>query len=168
MKSEHGDTLMTIILILLAVIILTVFPLLIIADNAEDTIGSTLQVQLDEATAEISQKRVLTIEYYSKLVEKISNPNSYDVTLKIDKLDENVGKKTIQVNSKVLGENVYVTMYHSQIMDILLNGSGKIDLNSGDSITITAVSKNQSVSGQLTRQNAAIPEHSASSTKTVN
>ena len=166
MKSEHGDTLMVIIVILAAVIILVVFPLLIMADNAEDSLQATLQTELDKFTSEIANKKCLTSEDLSKLVEKISNPNTYDVAVEIQKLDENIGKKTIQVNSKVQGENVYITMYHSQVMD-QLNSKGKIDLNSGDTITVKATSLNQSAAGQITGKNANVPEHTASSTRSV-
>ena len=166
MGSEKGDTLMVIIAILASVIILVVFPLLIMADNVEDSLQATLQTELDQFASEIANKKVLTLDDYSKLVSRISNPNVYDVTLEIQQLDENIGKKAVQINSKVQGENVYITMYHSQVMDILRN-SGKIELDTGDTITVAATSLNQSTAGQLTRQSVDVPEHSASSTKSV-
>ncbi|MBR3003333.1 MAG: hypothetical protein IKF38_07280 [Clostridia bacterium] len=166
MKSEHGDTLMVMIMIAASVIILVVFPLLIMADNETDTVQSNLQTQLNQFTSEIAQKKVLTSDDLGKIVEKISGANTYEVTAQIQKLDENVGKKTTQLNSKVQGENVYITLYDSQIKD-KLNASGKIELNSGDTITISARSLNQSTAGQLTGQNANVPEHEARSTQTV-
>ena len=166
MKSEHGDTLIVIIVLLAAVAILVIFPLLIMADNVEDSMQAVLQSQLDHFTTEVASKKGLTEADISKLVETISNPNTYNVTFTIQKVDENVGKKAVQVNSKVTGESATITMFNSQVMDAI-HTSGKIDLNSGDSLTVTAESTNQSTAGQLSNQNPNIAEHTASSTKTV-
>ena len=45
--------------------------------------------------------------------------------MEINVLDENPGKKASQAVEKKIGENVYYTMYTSQIMDQINPESGK-------------------------------------------
>ena len=44
--------------------------------------------------------------------------------MQLQVLDENPGKKTTQAESTKIGENVYYTMYTSQILDTINPSSG--------------------------------------------
>ena len=167
-KSERGaiEVSGTLLAIVVAVILLTIPTLINMANNQDNIEQMEVQAQLDKTINEIANKGEFTKEEYGKFVESISNPNTYDVEIEIKRLDENVGKKTIQINSGTIGEssNSYTTEYTAQVMD-RLNNFGKIILNEGDIVTITVTSKNQTISTQLTNVDSIIK---ATSTVTVN
>ena len=103
---------------------------------------------------------------YDKFIQKISNPNTYDVEIEFQILDENVGKKTIQVNSKTIGENNYYSEYTSQIMNQLKNNK-KVTLKEGDIVTVKVSNNNKTMSAQLSGTMNDSATITAASTQTV-
>lgn len=167
-KSERGaiEVSGTLLAIIVAVILLTI-PTLIHLANTQDNIEQMdIQAELDRVINEIANKGEFTEEEYEKFVEQISNPNTYDVEIEIKRLNENIAKKTIQINSGSVGEstNSYTTEYTSQVLQ-QIRDLGKIVLNEGDIVTITITSTNQTISTQLTNVDNVIK---ATSTVTVN
>lgn len=161
-----SDTLITVIAIALAAILMFVFPLMTTADRADDTAQVTLQTATDEFVLNIANTGKLTEDDYDKFVQRISNPNTYDVEIEFQILDENVGKKTIQVNSKAIGENTYYNEYTSQI-EAQLKDKGEILLKEGDIVTVKVGNSNRTVSAQLSATQIDSSTITASSTKTV-
>lgn len=161
-----SDTLITVIAIALAAILMFVFPLMTTADRADDTAQVTLQTATDEFVLNIANTGKLTEDDYDKFVQKISNPNTYDVEIEFQILDENIGKKTIQVNSKTIGENTYYSEYTSQIMQ-QLKAQKQITLKEGDIVTVTVANSNRTISSQLSTKMNDSPTITASSTQTV-
>lgn len=161
-----SDTLITVIAIALAAILMFVFPLMTTADRADDTAQVTLQTATDEFVLNIANTGKLTEDDYDKFVQKISNPNTYDVEIEFQILDENIGKKTIQVNSKTIGENTYYSEYTSQILQ-QLKSQKEIALKEGDIVTVTVANSNRTISAQLSTKMNDSPTITASSTQTV-
>ncbi|MBP3800699.1 MAG: hypothetical protein J6I85_01510 [Clostridia bacterium] len=161
-----SDTLITVIAIALAAVLMFVFPLMTTADRADDTAQVTLQTSTDEFTLNIANTGKLTLDDYDKFVQKISNPNTYDVEIEFQILDENIGKKTIQANSKAIGENTYYSEYTSQIMN-QLKSKGKVTLKEGDIVTVKVSNNNKTMSAQLSGTMNDSATITASSTQTV-
>ena len=129
-----GDTLITVIAIALAAVLMFVFPLMTMSDRTDDVSQLATETATTEFVDNVRTTGKLTLDNYSQFVENISSTgNSYDVEMELQVLDENPGKKTTQAEATKIGENVYYTMYTSQILDELDNSaSGTKALKEGD------------------------------------
>lgn len=143
-----GDTTITIIAIFLAAILMFVFPLMTLSDRSDDVANLSVQTITSEFVDNVKKTGKLTEENYSKLVEQISSTgNSYDVELKVQILDENLGKKASNVAMDKIGENLYMTMYTTQVLDAMKNGT--LTLKEGDRISVSVKNTNTTISQQL-------------------
>lgn len=115
-----GDTTITIVAIFLAAILMFVFPLMSMADRNDDIAQMTVQTTTTDFVDKIRTTGKLSLAQYNSYVTTLSSTgNSYDVELQFNILDENVGKKTIQANATKIGENVYYSIYTTQIIETL-------------------------------------------------
>ena len=72
--------------------------------------------------------------------------------MQLQVLDENPGKKTTQAEPNKIGENVYYTMYTSQILDTINPSSGvtkTLALKEGDIFSTSVRNTNSTMSQQL-------------------
>ena len=143
-----SDTLITIIAIFLAAILMFIFPLMSVAERGDDM--SQLAVQT-AATEFVDNSRAIgkiTIENYDKLISTINaTGNGYDVEMEVKVLDENIGKKSAWTQGTVIGENVYYSVYTSQITDVIEdpNGAGVYDMKEGDIFSVTIKNTNKTM-----------------------
>lgn len=148
-----GDTLITVIAIVLAAILMFVFPLMTMSDRTDDVSQLAVETATTDFVDDVRTTGRLSMDKYSKFVETISaTGNSYDVEMELNVLDENPGKKTTQVETTKIGENVYYTMYTSQILDKInpSNGVTKIlALKEGDLFSASVKNSNTTLSQQL-------------------
>ena len=147
-----SDTLITIIAIFLAAILMFVFPLMTMADRTDDVSQLSVQTATTEFVEDIRTTGRITLDKYGKFVEEIAaTGNAYDVELEVQVLDENPGKKTSQANSKKIGENVYYSMYTSQILEQLGDASSNriLALKEGDIVSASVKNTNLTLSQQL-------------------
>ena len=148
-----GDTLITVIVIILAAVLLFIFPLMTMSDRTDDISQLTVETAVTEFVDDIRTTGKLTMDKYSKLVETLATTgNSYDVEMQLQVLDENPGKKTTQAESTKIGENVYYTMYTSQILDTINPSSGTtktLALKEGDMFSVSVRNSNTTLSQQL-------------------
>ena len=115
-----SDTLVTVVAIGLAAILMFVFPLMTMSDRTDDVSQLTVDTATTEFVDEIRTTGKITQDKYSKFLETIgSTGNTYDVEMELQVLDENPGKKTTQTTRDKIGENVYYSVYTSQIKDKL-------------------------------------------------
>ena len=144
-----GDTSITVIAIFLAAILMFIFPLMAMADRSDDISQLSVQTETTEFVDDVRTTGKLTSAKYQNYVEKISaTGNTYDVQLKIQRLDENPGKKTSQVENTKIGENVYYSEYTTQILKSL-EENGIILLKEGDIVTASAKNTNTTMSQEL-------------------
>lgn len=153
-----SDSLITIVAIFLAVILMFVFPLMSVADRNDDIAELTVKTAVTEFVDTAKSTGKITATEYSKLISKISaTGNAYDVEIEVKVLDENVGKKSAWVNGTVIGENIYYSVYTSQILNYIndtvkdaagnLNeGSGVYTMKEGDIISVSVKNTNQTLS----------------------
>ena len=150
-----GDTLITIIAIVLVAVLMFVFPLMTMSDRTDDVSQLAVDAAVTEYVNDVCTTGKLTMDKYSKLIETISaDRNSYDVEMEIQVLDENPGKKTTQTEPTKIGENVYYTMYTSQILDTIdvtdANGRNVVlALKEGDMFSVSVRNTNSTLSQQL-------------------
>ena len=91
----------------------------------------------------------ITSDKYNKFVENIhSTGNTYDVEIEVKVRDENPGKKTTQANSKKIGEDVYYSIYTTQIENTLKNNNA-YNLKEGDIVSVSVKNTNTTMSQQL-------------------
>lgn len=148
-----GDTLITVIAIALAAVLMFVFPLMTMSDRTDDVSQLTVETATTEFVDDIRTTGKLTMDKYSQFVENISaTGNSYEVEMQLQVLDENPGKKTTQAEATKIGENVYYTMYTSQILDTINPSSGvtqTLALKEGDMFSASVKNSNTTMSQQL-------------------
>lgn len=144
-----GDTLITVVVIALVAVLMFVFPLMTMSDRTDDVSQLTVETATTEFVDNARTSGKLTMDNYSKYVENISSTgNAYDVELEVQVLDENPGKKTTQAENKKIGENVYYSMYTSQILE-KLETDGVLPLKEGDIVSASAKNKSTTLSQQL-------------------
>jgi hypothetical protein len=144
-----SDTLITVVAIFLAAILMFMFPLMSIAERGDDM--SQLEVQT--ATTEfVDNSRAIgkiTMNNYSKLVTALrATGNAYDIEIEVKVLDENIGKKSAWTSGTVIGENVYYSVYTSQITDVLEAGSS-YNMKEGDIMSVSVKNTNKTMAQTL-------------------
>ena len=148
-----GDTLITIIAIALAAVLMFVFPLMTMSDRTDDVSQLAVETATTEFVDDVRTTGKLSMDKYSNFVETISaTGNTYEVQMEVQVLDENPGKKTTQAESTKIGENVYYTMYTSQILDTINPSSGvtqTLALKEGDIFSASVRNTNSTLSQQL-------------------
>ncbi len=139
-----GDSAVTIIAIFLAAILMFVFPLMTMADKSDDV----AQLSVQNATTEFTNKirttgQISQDDYDSFILTLSSTGNSYDAEITVQKLDQNPAKKD-SGSETAIGQNVYYTMYTTQVLDSL-----PLSLNEGDIVSVNVENTNTTIAGQL-------------------
>ena len=144
-----SDTLITVIAIVLAAVLMFVFPLMTMSDRTDDVSQLTVETATTDFVDEVRTTGKITPDKYSKFIENIgSTGNTYNVEMQVQVLDENPGKKTTQSRKDKIGENVYYSVYTSQIEDIL-NSNKNYNLKEGDLFSVNVKNTNQTLAQQL-------------------
>ena len=143
-----GDTLITVIAIVLAAVLMFVFPLMTMSDRTDDVSQLAVETATTEFVDDVRTTGKLSMDKYSNFVETISaTGNTYEVQMEVQVLDENPGKKTTQANYTKIGENVYYSDYTTQVLNQLnigtTTGTGKIILKEGDRIVVDVKNTNE-------------------------
>ena len=143
-----GDSLITVVAIMLAAILMFVFPMMTIADRNDDISQLSIQTATTDFVNDIRTTGILTTDKYDKFVQTIgATGNSYEVSMEIQILDENTSKVS-QAEMTKIGENTYYSLYTSQIEE-KLNSNKKIALKEGDIISVSIKNTNQTISQSL-------------------
>jgi len=144
-----SDTLITVIAIALAAVLMFVFPLMTMSDRTDDVSQLAVETATTDFVDEVRTTGKITPDKYSKFIESIgSTGNTYNVEMQVQVLDENPGKKTTQSSKDKIGENVYYSVYTSQIEDVL-NNNKNYNLKEGDLFSVNVKNTNQTLAQQL-------------------
>ena len=144
-----SDTLITVIAIALAAVLMFVFPLMTMSDRTDDVSQLAVETATTDFVDEVRTTGKITPDKYSKFIENIgSTGNTYNVEMQVQVLDENPGKKTTQSQKDKIGENVYYSVYTSQIEEIL-NSNKNYNLKEGDLFSVNVKNTNQTLAQQL-------------------
>lgn len=144
-----GDTLITVVAIVLAATLMFVFPLMTMSNRADDVSQLSVQSLTTQFVDDVRTTGKITSDKYNKFVENIhSTGNTYDVEIEVKVRDENPEKKTTQANSKKIGEDVYYSIYTTQIENTLKNNNA-YNLKEGDIVSVSVKNTNTTMSQQL-------------------
>ena len=142
-----GDSLITIIAIFLAAILMFIFPLMAISERTDDVSQLVVETATTEFVDNVRSTGKLTLNNYDSYVQELAaTGNAYEVSMEAQILDENPGVKTTQAETTKIGENVYYTMYTSQIEE-KLNTSSKntLNLKEGDIFSVSVKNTNTTI-----------------------
>ena len=144
------DILTSIIGIVIAAILMFIFPLITMSDRTDDVSQLTVEIATTEFVDDIRETGKITPDKYSKYIENIgSTGNTYNIELEVKVLDENPKRKTIETNGTMeTTDNVYYSVYNSQIENVLNEGN-EYCLKEGVIITVSAKNTNQTIAQQL-------------------
>jgi len=119
------------------------------------------QVAIETTTTEFvdNSRRVgkITMDEYADFISAIeADGDSYDVEIEVKVLDENIGKKSEGTQETVIGENVYHSIYTSEIVETL-EKDGAYMMKEGDILTVCVKNSNKTSSQQ--NQNDFVAQH---------
>lgn len=148
-----GDSLVTIIVIFLAVIIIFVFPMMTIAGKNDDVSQLAVQSKTAEFTTKIATTGKFSMQDWESFSQAIhSTGNTFDIKMERKVLDTNPAKKSQLANYTVIGENIYVSYYTTQILDELnvaynasSNPNPEYKFNEGDIVIVTVKNTNKTL-----------------------
>ena len=144
-----GDSVITIVAIVLAAILMFVFPLMTMSDRTDDVSQLAVETTTTDFVDEVRTTGKITPDKYNKFIENIgSTGNTYNVEMQVQVLDENPGKKTLTLQSDKIGENAYYSVYTSQIEEVL-NNNKNYNLKEGDMFSVSVKNTNQTLAQQL-------------------
>lgn len=146
-----SDTFITIIAIFLAAILMFIFPLMTLADRNDDITQLTVQTATTQFIDEIRRTGKLTEDHYNNFTATLaSTGNAYDVELEFQILDENPEKKSAQTsNIVVIGENVYYSVYTTQIEKKIFGSSHQYILKEGDIVSVSVKNRGTTLAQTL-------------------
>lgn len=143
-----GDSLITVMTIILAAVLLFIFPMMTLADRTDDISQVAVQSATVQFVDGVRETGKITEKNYNEFISKIeATGNTYDIELKLQRLDENPSKKTAQATETVIGENTYYSIYTTQIEDELVDGV--MYLKQGDMFSASVVNNNQTIAESL-------------------
>ncbi len=139
-----GDSAVTIIAIFLAAILMFVFPLMTMADKSDDVSQLSIQTATTDFTNKIRTTGYISQDDYDNFVLTLaSTGNSYNAEITVQKLDQNPAKKESGTTTTI-GQNVYYTMYTTQVLNSL-----PLSLTEGDIVSVNVQNTNTTIAGQL-------------------
>lgn len=142
------DILTSIIGIGIAAVLMFIFPLITMSDRTDDISQLTVEIATNEFVDDIRQSGKITPERYNKFVQNIgSTGNTYNIQMEVRILDKNPSRKVVE-NTRMTSENVYYSVYNSQIEKILSEPKDYY-LKEGDIVTVSVNNSNQTISQQL-------------------
>lgn len=150
-----SDTLITIIAIMLAAILMFIFPLMATATQNDEIAQIAVQSIVTDFTNKVAQQGKITASTYDEFIQKLhATGNTYDVELEAKILDENPGKKTTVASQNMIGENVYYSEFTSTIEDKIRNSAtaekeGQYSMKKGDYIIASVKNTNITMGTQL-------------------
>lgn len=143
-----GDTIITIVAIFLVAILMFVFPLMSISERNDDISQLGVQTATVEFIDDVRSTGQITKDRYRAYLSTLAaTGNSYDVELEAKILDENPGKKAAAVDATKIGENIYYSVYTSQIESEI--DAGAYTLKEGDIISASVKNTNTTISQML-------------------
>lgn len=167
--SERGSissTLTIVVLIGIAVITITVTPLIMTAKKVDNASQASLQATTTDFVNEQCSKGRLSKEDLYKFIEAVTGPNTYDIKIEVKVPGETEGKKASQVVTEKSGGTTYTTYYTSQVFN-QLDENGEFKIGEGGQLRVYLENTNTTTAQDLTNNNTPniIAEAAATCTK---
>ena len=146
------STLMTIIGLFLVATLMFVVPLMAVSERNNDIAQSVAQTAVTEFVNGATNMGAIKPSEYEALISKLdSTGNTFEITLEVQHLDENFGKKNAMTAGDLIGENQRYSTFTTEILEHMYNGSNiqNYTLKKGDNIIVTVKNTNETIAGQL-------------------
>lgn len=144
-----SDTFITMVTVVLALIIMFVFPLIFIGNQSEIITGDDIKTLADNFVNQVSVEGKLTANNYYEFLQKLNaTGNTYNVSLEIQILDNS--NLTNADNIYLVGENMHYSVFTSEIEDEI-NTYGEYILKQGDYIKVKIENTNITFGTQMKR-----------------
>lgn len=136
------------VICIMGIIIISLFLLSYNLMLKEDKDIINTQAEFEHFVDKVRSTGKITNDNYNDLISKLSSSgNSYELSLEIKNLDNNISKKINEEDTQI-GENIYYDTYTEQMMNSL-NSKGVYSLNAGDIIQIKLIkSESQEIVAQ--------------------
>ncbi len=145
-----NDTYVTLIGMMLAAALMFMFPLMTIADRNDVIASQAAQqetVEFVDKERNVGAIRQADLDDYKQKLSALGH--TFNTELEVKAIDENVGKKTTWTTSKVIGENVYYSVYTGTIESQVYSGTGKYVLKEGDIFSVTSTNTDTTIAQSL-------------------
>ena len=140
---------MVIIVIGITVVLMFVIPVMTMADRTDDIAQQAISTETSNYVNTIKTTGKITPEEYDKFLQTITaTGNTYDVIFELGILDENPGKKSVQVTKDKQGENYSYAVYDSQVKEKLDNDE-TYTLKEGDRVIVKVVNTSLTLAQQF-------------------
>lgn len=134
-----------------------IFPLMAVSQRNDDIAQMAVQTSAEEFVDKARTLGILESSDYDAFIQQISSTgNTFDVEIEIKRMDTNPGAKVAQASSEKIGENIYYSLYTSQIEELWDQANGVINLKEGDIITITVKNNNKTIGQMFTGSDDSI------------
>lgn len=146
-RSERGATdgiLMTVGGLFIAATLMFLIPILSVTGQNDEIAQNVAEKAIADFLDTVSLKKVITDDDWNKLNSELSTTgNTFEITVEIQHLDENIGKKSVSGTGDVIGENV---RYSTYISDANLEELEKdYPLRRGDIVKVTVKNTNKTM-----------------------
>ena len=144
-----GDTVMTIIAIVVVAVLMLVYPLLNMAENNETVVQMSVQTLTSEFVNTVTTEGRITVNVYNDFIQNLhALEPGFEVEIEVQHIDENPGKATVITHSDAIGENLTFSVFTSSIVD-MLEDEGVYVLSRGDFIIVNVRNTNRTIAQML-------------------
>lgn len=139
----------TIIAIVVAALVIAVFPLMAVSERANDQAQVIAESKVSDFVNNSATTGSIKMKNYNSLITSLSSTgNTYNVDLEVERLGENIGVKNAWIQGEVIGENSTYKIYTQSIEEDLLR-TGVFNLNRGDKLTVSVKNNNNTLASNF-------------------
>ena len=148
------DTLITIIAIFLAATLMFLVPLMSVSEKNDKIAQNVWDTAVSEFVDTVSNAGSIKPIDYEALEQKLAaTGNTFDITIEVQHLDENPGKKATITSGDLIGENVRYSTFTQEILNYMYNpttgDTTNYPLKKGDYIIVTVKNTNKTFAQSL-------------------
>ena len=154
-KGGIDGTLMTIVGLFLVATLMFIVPLMSVSERNDDVAQSLAQTAVADFVNNAATTGLIKPTEYEALVDKLdSTRNTFEITIEVQRLDENPAKKGVSTSQDLIGENLRYSTFTTEILDYMYpddiaNMTRNYPLNKGDNIIVTVKNTNNTLAQQL-------------------
>lgn len=139
----------TIIAIVVAALVIAVFPLMAVSERANDQAQVVAESKVSDFVNNAATTGSIKSTSYDNLITALSSTgNTYNVDMQVERMGENIGVKSAWIQGDVMGENSTYQIYSQSIEEDLAR-TGVFSLNRGDKLTVTVKNSNKTLASNF-------------------
>lgn len=152
LKSNHGDTFSTVIVVGGIILVVTIMTILGISMKSDDVAQQDTVIAITDFVNKCAEEGKITRSNYDVFTSKLKATNhTYKIDIEVKHLDENIGNKSSWTQSSVVGENKYYSVYTSTIMESIdATTPVPYNMKEGDIIAVSVKNTDTSITQSIT------------------